>query len=138
MKAFAWTLDTLGLFAATVADVAYALAAVTGRDDLRVDGRAPAAPRIGVVTQDFAGAPEHDSATALDAAARMAERAGAVVRSPAAAASRWPTRSISISRFRTTRRARRSPGNTITIATDLAPLLRRALDEAADDLRRDL
>jgi Asp-tRNA(Asn)/Glu-tRNA(Gln) amidotransferase A subunit family amidase len=80
VKDFAWTLDTLGLFAATVADAGYALAAVTGRDDLRVDGRALAAPHIGVVTQDFAGAPEDDSAAALDAAAQMAERAGAVVR----------------------------------------------------------
>jgi len=81
VKPFAWTLDTLGLFAATVADVAYALAAVTGRDALRVDRLMPAAPRIGVVTQDFAGEPDPDGATALERAARAAERAGAVVRS---------------------------------------------------------
>jgi Asp-tRNA(Asn)/Glu-tRNA(Gln) amidotransferase A subunit family amidase len=81
VKPFAWTLDTLGLFAATVADVAYALAAVTGRDALRIDRRTIAAPRIGVMTQDFAGGPDPDGATALDAAARAAERAGAVVRS---------------------------------------------------------
>src|SRR3954449_12768525 len=54
VKCFSWALDTVGLFAATVADAAYALAALTGRPDLRVEG-APAAPRIGVVTQDFAG-----------------------------------------------------------------------------------
>src|SRR3954470_13702394 len=39
VKAFAWSLDTVGLFAATAADLAYALAAITGRDSLRIDGR---------------------------------------------------------------------------------------------------
>ncbi|HEX2553645.1 MAG TPA: amidase [Microvirga sp.] len=80
IKAFSWSLDTAGLFAATVEDAAFALAAITGRDSLRVDGRTPGAPRIGVVTQDFAGAPEPASAAALDEAARLAERAGAAVR----------------------------------------------------------
>ena len=37
-------------------------------------------PRIGVVTQDFAGAPEAAGAEALRIAARAAERAGASVR----------------------------------------------------------
>jgi Asp-tRNA(Asn)/Glu-tRNA(Gln) amidotransferase A subunit family amidase len=129
VKCFAWTLDTLGLFAATVADVAYALGAVTGRDDLRVDGRAPAAPRIGVVTQDFAGAPEDDSATALDAAAQMAERAGAAVRSlqlPPALADAFhlhqPLQDYE---------ARQALAWEYDHHRDrLAPLLRRALDEA--------
>ena len=49
VKSFSWALDTVGLFAASVADAAYALAAVTGRPDLRIDGRAGEAPRIGVV-----------------------------------------------------------------------------------------
>ena len=78
VKTFSWALDTVGLFAATVADVAYGLAAVTGRADLRLTG-ALAAPRIGVATQGFAGAPEPDSAAALDQAAKAAERAGARV-----------------------------------------------------------
>jgi Asp-tRNA(Asn)/Glu-tRNA(Gln) amidotransferase A subunit family amidase len=80
MKAFSWTLDTPGLFAATVADVAYALGALTGRD-LRVDNRAPFTQRIAVVTQDFAAAPELASVTALETAVRAAERAGAIVHS---------------------------------------------------------
>jgi Asp-tRNA(Asn)/Glu-tRNA(Gln) amidotransferase A subunit family amidase len=79
VKTFSWALDTVGLFAATVPDVAYALAAVTGRADLRLDGT-PAAPRIGVVAQDFAGAPEPGSAAALDRAAKAVETAGASVR----------------------------------------------------------
>ena len=80
VKSFSWALDTVGLFAATVADLAYALAAVTDRPDLRVEGIAPETPRIGIVTQDFAGDPEPDSAAALDDAARFAEAAGARVR----------------------------------------------------------
>jgi Asp-tRNA(Asn)/Glu-tRNA(Gln) amidotransferase A subunit family amidase len=79
VKTFSWALDTVGLFAASVADVAYALAAVTGRGELRIDGRTGNAPRIGVVIQDFAGDPEPDSAAAIDKAARLAERAGAAV-----------------------------------------------------------
>jgi Asp-tRNA(Asn)/Glu-tRNA(Gln) amidotransferase A subunit family amidase len=79
VKCFSWALDTVGLFAATVADTAYALAGLTGRPDLRVED-APAAPRIGVVTQDFAGEPEPDSAAALERAVRAVEKAGARVR----------------------------------------------------------
>jgi Asp-tRNA(Asn)/Glu-tRNA(Gln) amidotransferase A subunit family amidase len=44
MKCYAWHLDTAGLFAATVADVAYAAAAFTERP-LRVDEKTPAQPR---------------------------------------------------------------------------------------------
>ena len=80
VKSFSWALDTVGLFAATVADVAYALAAVTERPDLRIDRRTSDVPRIGVVAQDFAGDPEPDSAAALETAARLAERARAKVR----------------------------------------------------------
>jgi len=43
MKCFSWSLDTVGLFAAGVADVAFAAGALTGRE-LRVDGRPPATP----------------------------------------------------------------------------------------------
>jgi Asp-tRNA(Asn)/Glu-tRNA(Gln) amidotransferase A subunit family amidase len=53
---------------------------------------APRTPRIGVVTQDFAGAPEAASAEALRIAAMVAERAGASVRAralPAAVAEAW-------------------------------------------------
>jgi Asp-tRNA(Asn)/Glu-tRNA(Gln) amidotransferase A subunit family amidase len=91
VKTFSWALDTVGLFAATVPDLAYALAAITGRADLRLDG-SPAAPRIGVVTQDFAGAPEPGSHEALERAATAAERAGARVRRialPAILAEAW-------------------------------------------------
>jgi Asp-tRNA(Asn)/Glu-tRNA(Gln) amidotransferase A subunit family amidase len=80
IKTFSWSLDTPGLFAATVDDVAFALAAMTGRDEVRVDGAAPPSPRIGIVTQDFAEAPEPAAAAALEAAIRASERAGATLR----------------------------------------------------------
>ncbi|MDB5578627.1 MAG: amidase, partial [Bradyrhizobium sp.] len=57
VKCFSWTLDTVGLFAAGVEDLARGLAAMTGRPEL-LPGPAAKAPRIGIVTQEFAGAPE--------------------------------------------------------------------------------
>jgi len=82
VKCFSWTLDTLGLFAAGVRDLAHGLSAITGRPEL-LPGAAIQAPRIGLVMQEFAGAPEAASAEALQIAARAAERVGASVRTPA-------------------------------------------------------
>ena len=79
VKCFSWTLDTVGLFAAGVEDLAQGLSDMTGRAELR-PGAAIETPRIGVVTQDFAGAPEPAGAEALRIAAKAAERAGASVR----------------------------------------------------------
>jgi Asp-tRNA(Asn)/Glu-tRNA(Gln) amidotransferase A subunit family amidase len=79
VKCFSWTLDTVGLFAAGVADLAHGLSAMTGRGEL-LPGAAMPAPRIGIVTQDFAGEPEAFGAEALEIARRAAERAGASVR----------------------------------------------------------
>ena len=82
VKCFAWSLDTVGLFAAHVEDVAMALAAITGRPELA--GPPAETLRIGMITQDFAGAPEAEGARALEAAIAAAERAGAKVRELAA------------------------------------------------------
>jgi Asp-tRNA(Asn)/Glu-tRNA(Gln) amidotransferase A subunit family amidase len=82
VKCFSWTLDTVGLFAAGVEDLAQGLAAMTNRPEL-LPGVAAKAPRIGIVTQEFAGAPEPASAEALQFAAKAAERAGASVRTVA-------------------------------------------------------
>jgi Asp-tRNA(Asn)/Glu-tRNA(Gln) amidotransferase A subunit family amidase len=79
VKCFSWTLDTVGLFAAGVGDLARGLSAMTGRPELLLDATTKA-PRIGVVTQEFAGAPEAVGAEALRVAAKAAERAGASVR----------------------------------------------------------
>jgi Asp-tRNA(Asn)/Glu-tRNA(Gln) amidotransferase A subunit family amidase len=78
MKCFSWSLDTVGLFAASVADAAFAAALISGRD-LRIDSTEPAAPRIALVrTQSWPEA----SASMQDAIARAAhaaEAAGAKV-----------------------------------------------------------
>src|SRR6202163_1377184 len=79
VKCFSWTLDTVGLFAAGVEAVARGLSAMTNRPGLLLPA-AVKAPRIGLVTQEFAGAPEAEGAEALRLAAAAAERAGASVR----------------------------------------------------------
>src|SRR5450631_2250960 len=63
VKCFSWTLDTVGLFAAGINDLAHGLSAIANRSELLPDS-AITTPRIGVVTQDFAGAPETASAEA--------------------------------------------------------------------------
>ncbi|WMT71667.1 amidase [Bradyrhizobium sp. Ash2021] len=96
VKCYSWTLDTVGLFAAGVEDVARGLAAMTGRPEL-LPGSAVTTPRIGVVTQDFAGAPEAASAEALRIAVAAAERAGASVRAlalPEIVAEAWRAQPI--------------------------------------------
>src|SRR6202166_3288697 len=79
VKCFSWTLDTVGLFAAGVEDLARGLSAMTNRPGLLLPA-AVKAPRIGLVTQEFAGAPEAAGAEALRVAGLAAERAGASVR----------------------------------------------------------
>jgi Asp-tRNA(Asn)/Glu-tRNA(Gln) amidotransferase A subunit family amidase len=79
VKCFSWTLDTVGLFAAGVNDLAHGLSAMTGRPEL-LPGAPMAGPRIGVVMQEFAGEPEAASEEALRIATAAAERAGASVR----------------------------------------------------------
>jgi Asp-tRNA(Asn)/Glu-tRNA(Gln) amidotransferase A subunit family amidase len=89
VKTFAWTLDTVGLFAAGVADLALGLELVTGRS-MALD--APAKPRIGIVTQDFAGEPDREAAAALERAALLLSQAGAEVwdvRLPPSFADAW-------------------------------------------------
>src|SRR3954466_2935537 len=79
VKCFSWSLDTVGLFAAGVEDLAQGLSAMTGRSELLLPASIPT-PRIGVVTQDFAGKLEPASVEALRIAQRATERAGASVR----------------------------------------------------------
>ncbi|MFO1108379.1 MAG: amidase [Bradyrhizobium sp.] len=79
VKCFSWSLDTVGLFAAGVEDLACGLSAMTGRPELLLPA-AIAPPRIGVVAQDFAGGVDAESVEALQMAMRAAERAGGSVR----------------------------------------------------------
>jgi Asp-tRNA(Asn)/Glu-tRNA(Gln) amidotransferase A subunit family amidase len=78
MKAFSWHLDTVGLFAAGVADIAFAAAAITDRD-LRVDRVLPAAPRLALVRTHLWPQASAAMQAAVEAAARAAEEAGATV-----------------------------------------------------------
>jgi Asp-tRNA(Asn)/Glu-tRNA(Gln) amidotransferase A subunit family amidase len=79
MKCFSWSLDTVGLFAAGVADVAFAAAALGGRD-LRVDDRSPQAPVLAIVRTDHWQEASEPMREALEQAVRTAEQAGARIR----------------------------------------------------------
>ncbi len=79
MKCFSWSLDTVGLFAASVADVAFAAAAISGRD-LRVDARPPSVPAIAIVRTDAWDEASEPMQSAIEHAARAAERAGATIK----------------------------------------------------------
>jgi Asp-tRNA(Asn)/Glu-tRNA(Gln) amidotransferase A subunit family amidase len=79
MKCFSWHLDTAGLFAATVADVAFAAAALSGRD-LRVDNQPPQTPRLGVVRMHIWNEASEAMRRAVETAARAAQASGAHVR----------------------------------------------------------
>src|SRR3954449_5605041 len=79
VKCYSWTLDTVGLFAAGVRDLAHGLSALTNRPELLPRAQ-PEKPRIGVVLQDFAGPAEPASGAALQIEADAAVRAGGSVR----------------------------------------------------------
>jgi Asp-tRNA(Asn)/Glu-tRNA(Gln) amidotransferase A subunit family amidase len=78
MKCFSWSLDTVGLFAAGVADAALAAALISGRD-LRIDHAEPAAPRIALVRSQSWPEASASMQDAIARAARAAEAAGAKV-----------------------------------------------------------
>lgn len=78
VKDVAWHLDTAGVFGAGVADIAFALATVTGRD-LRVDRGEPAAPRIALVRTHLWPQASAAMQGALETAARIVAAAGARV-----------------------------------------------------------
>ena len=84
IKPFAVYLDTAGVFAARVADVAFATAAITGRD-LRVDQATPAAPRIAIARTNVWDDASPAMQGAVETAAKAARAAGARIVEPA-----WP------------------------------------------------
>jgi Asp-tRNA(Asn)/Glu-tRNA(Gln) amidotransferase A subunit family amidase len=79
IKCFSWSLDTPGLFAASADDLAFALAAITGRAELDPPAISLKGVRLGVARQVFAGPPEPASAAALERAMAVARAAGAVL-----------------------------------------------------------
>jgi Asp-tRNA(Asn)/Glu-tRNA(Gln) amidotransferase A subunit family amidase len=78
VKDVSWHLDTAGLFGSGVADVAFAAAAVLGRD-LRVDGKVPAAPRIALVRSHLWTQASAAMQQAVETAARLAQAASAQI-----------------------------------------------------------
>jgi Asp-tRNA(Asn)/Glu-tRNA(Gln) amidotransferase A subunit family amidase len=129
IKPFAVYLDTAGLFAARVVDVAFAAAAITGRD-LRVDQPTPAAPRIAVARTNVWGEASRDMQGALDAAATAAQAAGARVTEPA-----WPDLLTAAFHAHATIQDYEAY-RTLAYEYDnhrggLSPILREALDKAA-------
>ncbi len=74
IKCYSTSLDTAGIFAATVPDTAFALSALTGRSLEEPD--AAKASRIAVVRQGFAGEPEPAGEAALKAASLALEASG--------------------------------------------------------------
>jgi Asp-tRNA(Asn)/Glu-tRNA(Gln) amidotransferase A subunit family amidase len=79
IKCFSWSLDTAGVFAASVADAAFAVSAITGRE-LRVDQDPPAPPRIALVRTHAWDEASEAMRNAIEAAARAAAAKGAQVR----------------------------------------------------------
>ncbi|MCS0493681.1 amidase [Ancylobacter sp. MQZ15Z-1] len=77
LKVFAWSLDTIGLFGAHVGDVAFAAAAMTGRD-LQPDEESEA-PHFALAKTARADQASPDAHAALEAAAEAARKAGARV-----------------------------------------------------------
>src|SRR5262249_14639713 len=75
-KCFSWHRDTVGVFGASVADVAFATGAITGRD-MRIDGGVPAAPRIALARTHVWGEASDAMKNAVESAARQAGKAGA-------------------------------------------------------------
>lgn len=129
VKTYSWTLDTVGLFAAGVEDLAVGLAAITGRPELG-QHQLSEPLRIGVVTQDFAGPVEAASDAALRVAAAAADKAGAAVRLlklPEVFAEAWDAQAI-IQDFEAHRAL---AWEYATHHDEIAPKLRAKMDETA-------
>jgi Asp-tRNA(Asn)/Glu-tRNA(Gln) amidotransferase A subunit family amidase len=135
VKCYSWTLDTVGLFAAGVQDLAHGLSAITNRPELLPEA-ALRTPRIGIVTQDFAGAPEDASAEALRIARAAAERAGASVRIlalPEIIAQAWKAQAI-VMEFEAHQAL---AWEYLTQYDSMPPLLRAKMDETSGILPTD-
>ena len=78
VKDVAWHLDTVGLFGASVSDIAFAAAAVLRRD-LRVDGAIPTSPRIALARTHLWPQASPAMQRAVETAAKIVQAAGAKV-----------------------------------------------------------
>jgi Asp-tRNA(Asn)/Glu-tRNA(Gln) amidotransferase A subunit family amidase len=78
IKCFSWALDTVGFFAASVADVAFGAAAISGRA-LEIDRITDTPPRFGVIETHLWEEASGAMHAAIAEAERQAQRHGAVV-----------------------------------------------------------
>ena len=76
LKHFSWSLDTIGFFAASAADVAFVAAACSGRD-LEVNLKSRKAPTFGLYKGSVDDLMSPDMAAAWKHAAKLAKSAGA-------------------------------------------------------------
>ncbi|WP_029059001.1 amidase [Stappia stellulata] len=79
VKIFSWSLDTVGIFARSIADAAFGAGVLADRD-WRVDGEVPAPPRLGFVEPQPWAQADEEMAVALERVRIAAERAGAAIR----------------------------------------------------------
>lgn len=79
VKPFSWSLDTLGLMAASADDLGFALAILTDRPELDAEAVALRGLRVGICEQRFAEAPEAACGEALARIAEILREAGAEV-----------------------------------------------------------
>ena len=117
MKCFSWHLDTVGVFAASVADAAFAAEAITGRAAARRRHGAACAADRRAAPLSLAGGERRD-----DDGARDRDRAAPRPRAPAVTEYRRcrkfaPTPIRRMARSMTTRASSRSPTSTTTTAT---------------------
>src|SRR5258705_5337594 len=141
MKCFSWSLDTVGLFAAGIADIAFAAEAISGRE-LRIDQTPPRPPTIALVRSRAWPQASPDMQHALEQAARRAEAAGAKVREVELpeAIEQATNAHATVQNYEAFRALAFEYDN---YREDLGPILREQLDEAAtitaeayDDARR--
>lgn len=78
IKCFSWSLDTPGIFAASVADVAFAAGAISGRD-LRIDESEPKPPHLALMRTHIWSQASPAMQAAVEDTARAVERAGGKV-----------------------------------------------------------
>ncbi|MGU3539463.1 amidase [Methylobacterium sp. A54F] len=131
VKCFSWALDTVGLFAAGVADAAHALALLADRPAIDLRPNDPGAPRVGLLVPNYCAPAESEALAALVRAGAALEGAGARLRDLAlpplfteAFASHGPIQDFEAARALAWEHASHRP--------DLPPLLGAHLDAAAE------
>lgn len=130
LKTYAWNLDTVGLFAPRVRDLALFASAVTGRA-LTPGGSPPGAPRFGLLRVPDWSLAEPAMIAAVEGAARRIEAAGGrivdIAPDPTLQAA-WESHAT----LQDHEAYRALAFEFDTMRDRLPPLLRRALDAAAD------